>query len=189
MHRIIMNCPKGMYVDHRNGNGLDNRRCNLRICDRKGNAQNVRKKDTVGLTSKYKGVSLASDSSGRWEVGINVDKKHTYLGRFDSEVDAAKCYDRAAMSNYGEFANLNFPELMDEYLKDLTHTNYARVLYTAFGVTGTLKELYTLFHDKSVGYPAFIYRLKTLSLEEALLLSKGAKRYGKKNPPFLGDLY
>jgi hypothetical protein len=113
MHRQILDAAPGQAVDHKNGNGLDNRRCNIRISTRCGNQQNVAKRP--GLSSKYKGVCRRP--SGKWEASIYdgpVNRRgHAaarYLGRFDVELDAAMAYDAAARTSFGEFARLNFPD-------------------------------------------------------------------------------
>jgi hypothetical protein len=100
MHRMIMQPPKGMVVDHINGNGLDNRRCNLRICTREENAQNRRKH--VDGKSRFIGVSPCGN---KWQAFVG----HEYVGHFDDEVEAAKARDRKARELYGEHAWLNFP--------------------------------------------------------------------------------
>lgn len=104
MHRVILNTPHGMYTDHINGNGLDNRRCNLRICTLKQNQGNRKKGDRT--TSKYKGVCWATDGS-IWQSNISIKGKDVHLGRFKSEIDAAKAYDNAAKEYFGEFAKCN----------------------------------------------------------------------------------
>jgi hypothetical protein len=100
MHRLIMNPPKGMVVDHINGNGLDNRRCNLRICTQKENTYNSRER--VNGTSRFIGVSPRGN---KWQAKVG----RRYLGIFDDEVQAAKARDREAIRQYGEHAWLNFP--------------------------------------------------------------------------------
>lgn len=106
MHRLIMNAPKGMVVDHINGNGLDNRRCNLRICTRQQNAYNSRR---CRGTSQYKGVHFEK-ATGGWRATITCKGEHFNLGLFDDEVEAARAYDCKAIELFGEFAYLNFPE-------------------------------------------------------------------------------
>jgi hypothetical protein len=103
MHTYILNCPAGMIVDHINGNGLDNRRSNIRICTYQENAYN-RKKPTRGK-SRFKGVHLTKD--GKWQVEIKQNKKTIYVGRFSTEIEAARAYNAKALELHGEFANLN----------------------------------------------------------------------------------
>lgn len=108
MHRVL-ECPLGGYVvDHINGDGLDNRRENLRVCKNSENVRNGRKMNRE-TTSKYKGVSFDS-RSGRWAAQIRFNSVDYKLGLFESEVDAAKEFDTAARKYHGEFARLNFPE-------------------------------------------------------------------------------
>lgn len=106
MHRLIMNAMKGFDVDHINHNGLDNRRCNLRICTRRQNIRNTLKRFGSISTSKYKGVHWRKDSS-RWQARIFNGSRQVSLGHFDTEVDAAKAYNKAASEYFGEFAKLN----------------------------------------------------------------------------------
>ena len=105
MHRKIINAQEGQEIDHRNGNGLDNRRCNLRDCTRSQNNQNRHK--TKG-TSQYKGVSWYKNGN-KWRTEIMLNLKRYHLGYFNSEIEAAKSYDKKAKELFGEFALLNFP--------------------------------------------------------------------------------
>jgi len=106
MHRLITDAGKGEYVDHRNGDGLDNRLANLRICTNAENARNSRKRNVNSATSKYKGVTW-SKAHGKWIAQIKIDYKNIYLGIFQSERDAALAYNKAAEKSFGEFANIN----------------------------------------------------------------------------------
>ena len=110
MHRLIMNCPKGLEVDHINGDKLDNRRSNLRICTRQQNARNITVKKQ-NATSVYRGVSLNRQQGGRynyWFAAIKLNGKAMAIGTFKSELHAAMAYDIAAKELFGEYANLNF---------------------------------------------------------------------------------
>lgn len=109
MHRQIMNCPKNKMIDHINGDGLDNRKINLRVCTRSQNLMNS-KKPKDAKTSKYKGVCLSKQTDNHekcWRAEIRLNKKSIYLGAFYSETDAAKAYNKAAIKYFGEFAQLN----------------------------------------------------------------------------------
>jgi hypothetical protein len=110
LHREILGItdPK-IQVDHQDGNGLNNQRYNLRECNHSQNLHNSSKR--VNNTSGFKGVTL---QKGKWIATIRSNGKHTYLGQFGSPEDAAKAYDEAALKYYGEFANLNFPELREK---------------------------------------------------------------------------
>lgn len=103
MHRLILNTPDGVEVDHRNHNGLDNRRFNIRNCAHIENGYNRR---SHRGTSRYKGVSWLQ-SSHKWRAQITQNGKIEYLGCFDNEVDAAKKYNAAALKYHGRFACLN----------------------------------------------------------------------------------
>lgn len=104
MHRMIMGNPPGMEVDHRDGNGLNNRRNNLRICTRRQNAKNlpVNCKSTTG----FKGVSFRKDAN-LYEAHITTNRKRRRIGYFCYAIDAAKAYNEAALKEHGEFARLN----------------------------------------------------------------------------------
>lgn len=104
MHRLIMDAPADMQVDHINGDGLDNRKCNLRICSNSQNMMNGRKRKNG--TSKYKGVSYFK-RDGRWRAVISNFGKYTHIGYFDTEEEAAMAYNEIARNIFGEFAWLN----------------------------------------------------------------------------------
>lgn len=103
LHRVILDPPPGMVIDHINGDGLDNRRSNLRITTQSGNMANAR---SLRGSSRFKGVSFAK-GRGKWQAHIRLDGKSVSLGRFDSEEDAARAYDAAARDAFGEFALTN----------------------------------------------------------------------------------
>lgn len=107
LHKLIMNCPKGLVVDHINGNTLDNRKLNLRICTKLENQYN-QKKHKGNRHSKYKGVTFRKDLKSKpWESFIYNNYKSTRLGYFASEQEAAIAYNEAAKRVYGQFAKLN----------------------------------------------------------------------------------
>lgn len=103
MHRIIMGLSDGdpRWVDHRDGDGLNNRRDNLRICTPSQNRINARKNRG---TSKFKGVRLVA---GRWLASIGTRTSRKHLGSFDTEEAAAHAVDQAAKVLYGEFYRPN----------------------------------------------------------------------------------
>lgn len=105
LHREIMNAPRGVNVDHRNSDGLDDRRENLRLCSQSQNNMNRRK---LRGTSRYKGVSW-SRANKKWQTHIKINRKSMALGHFADETDAARAYDAAAIRLFGDFARLNFP--------------------------------------------------------------------------------
>lgn len=108
MHRQIMGLRIGdkQQVDHINGDGLDNRRSNLRLASARQNMSN-RRKLTVGL-SAYKGVNPRGPV-GPYRARIRVNGRLIHIGQYAVETDAARAYDCAATHYFGEFALLNFP--------------------------------------------------------------------------------
>lgn len=125
MHRLILGLDNNdpIKTDHKNGDGLDNRKCNLRLCTVEQNIHN--RKANKDSSSKYKGVWLNSlyphRSPNKWKAGIRpYNDKQIHLGYFDNEVEAAKTYDNKAKELWGVFAKLNFPETSEYRLKDLS---------------------------------------------------------------------
>ena len=111
MHRAILGAPKGYFADHRNRNPLDNRKRNLRICTIQQNAMN-RRPQNRSKTSKYKGVSLFKEND-KWRASIKTDKRDKHIGLYNTEIEAAKAYDKEAKKYFGEFAYLNFQNDLD----------------------------------------------------------------------------
>lgn len=103
MHREIMKAPDDLEVDHINGEKLDNRIVNLRLCTHSQNSKNTSKSSRN--TSSYKGVGKSSVN--RWQARIRVDGELLFLGSFESKEDAAKAYNEAALRHHGRFAKLN----------------------------------------------------------------------------------
>lgn len=107
MHRLILSPPGRVGVDHRNGNGLDNQKHNLRLANDSQNQANRR--NLTLNTSGFRGVCF-NKKSNRWQSQIKYLGKNLYLGLFDSIEDAARAYDAKAIELFGEFASPNFPE-------------------------------------------------------------------------------
>lgn len=102
MHRFVLGyIPEGKLVDHINGDTLDNRKVNLRICTNAQNQMNAKKQDINNASSIYKGVIKHKP----WRASI----ANTTIGYFDTEIEAAQAYDTKAVELYGDFAKLNFP--------------------------------------------------------------------------------
>lgn len=115
MHRQIMRrqlkaAGSGHEIDHRNHDGLDNRRRNLRVCTRGQNTHNRKNVIRRGGTSRFKGVCKHT-LTGYWRATIKIGDKQIHLGFYNSEVDAAYVYDNAAREYFGEFACTNFTEI------------------------------------------------------------------------------
>ena len=110
-HRLIMNCPKGLYVDHINHDTLDNRKCNLRICTNSEN--NINKfKIKKFTTSIYKGVTKTEYNTYKAEIRFNGT--HLRLGSFKTEDQAAIAYNIACLKYHGEFCRPNLNIMMQK---------------------------------------------------------------------------
>lgn len=112
MHRQLLGFPAGP-IDHVNGDGLDNRRCNLRACTITQNNANAIKRRRGGIaTSRFKGVRWSTAgryrAGGVWTARLHAHGVEHHLGCFASEVDAALEYDLAARAIFGRFARTNF---------------------------------------------------------------------------------
>lgn len=103
MHKVL---SPDVMVDHRDGNGLNNQRLNLRPATDAQNSRNTKKRN--GTTSRFKGVYWDKQHR-KWRTQIAVLPKRFHIGLFHSEEEAAKAYDSAAMRLFGEFAKTNFP--------------------------------------------------------------------------------
>lgn len=111
MHRAIMERVLGRTlkrtekVDHINGNGLDNRRENLRVVTHSQNLAN--RSITKKTANRFKGITQCK-RTGHWQAKIMVNYKTIYLGTYKTDEDAAKKYDWAAICYFGDNAKLNF---------------------------------------------------------------------------------
>lgn len=101
LHRFILNAKRGVYYDHRDCNGLNNQKDNLRECTLSENRGNSRKFTVTG--SKYKGVNRHKP----WSAHIMKNGKSVCLGYFESEDEAGIAYNKAAIDIFGEFARIN----------------------------------------------------------------------------------
>lgn len=113
LHRFLMDAPRGIQVDHINGDPLDNRKCNLRLCTNQENSRNrgKNKNNTLG----YKGVNrIKSGKEYRYQAGIGIGGGKLYIGLYKNIEDAARAYDEQAKKLHGEFARLNFPKQPDK---------------------------------------------------------------------------
>ena len=104
LHTLLVPYSDGLVVDHKNRNGLDNRRCNLRRCTQAQNHANGPK--YRNNTSGYKGVVWVGRAN-KYAAGISLNGKRKHLGYFVDPIDAAVAYNKAAFESWGEFAYLN----------------------------------------------------------------------------------
>ncbi len=123
MHRFVYELKTGIkltsnqHIDHLNNNGLDNRFENLRIATASNNAAN-KIVSNIKKSSKYKGVYWNKEKE-KWQVQIQYNYKKYNLGYFykDEEIEAAEIYDKKALTLFGEYAHINFPEA--NYVKEI----------------------------------------------------------------------
>lgn len=106
LHRLIAGAKRGQVVDHADGEGLNNRRSNLRVCSHVQNMQN--RKAAAGAACRFKGVTVAKDYRAKpYRAEIEAFGERMFLGSFLTDVEAAKAYDRAARIFHGKFARTN----------------------------------------------------------------------------------
>jgi hypothetical protein len=103
-----MNAPSNRFVDHINGDGLDNRRANLRLATAAQNNWNSKYGMGIG-TSRYKGVQWHKHRK-KWVAAISIDGQKKCLGYYSNEKEAARAFDKAAKERRGQFAVLNFAD-------------------------------------------------------------------------------
>ena len=103
MHREIMKASKGEQIDHIDKNGLNNHIINLRFCT---NAQNHQNSRLRGGSSYYRGVSKCGNCN-KWRADIKHKGKSIWLGNYNTEIEAAKAYNKKASELFGNFARMN----------------------------------------------------------------------------------
>lgn len=108
MHRELMRTPTGMKTDHKNHDGLDNRRSNLRIASSSQNGSHTRPRAN---STGYRGVYRTPKDHRPFVAQITVNRKLVHLGYHDTALAGALAYDAAAEKYHGEFATLNFPHV------------------------------------------------------------------------------
>jgi hypothetical protein len=106
MHRLVMDAKPGEIIDHINGDSLDNRKENLRLCTYSQNQQNTQSR---AGSSRYKGVSYIKRKN-LWKGSFQYEGVHYHCGIFKSEQECALAVDRKRLEVCKEFAVLNFPD-------------------------------------------------------------------------------
>lgn len=107
LHRWLMGASQGVQIDHKNRDTLDNRRStNLRLASCSENHANATGR------GGFKGVTF-DKARNKWKSQVGFRGTHLNIGRFDTEIEAARAYDRMAAHLFGQFALLNFPEEAD----------------------------------------------------------------------------
>jgi hypothetical protein len=107
LHRLLLGASSGVVVDHIDGNGLNNKRSNLRLCS---NKENVRYQTLSKMnTSGYKGVSIHKQTQ-KYRAQIRVNNRLMHLGLYTTKEEAAEAYNNAAIVHFGPFAKLNLIE-------------------------------------------------------------------------------
>jgi HNH endonuclease/AP2 domain len=128
LHRLVMDAPKGIKVDHRDGNTFDCRKANLRLATDNQNAFNRMPNTSMGgkpCASKYKGVSLER-RTGKWVSSIGHMRVLYHIGTFADEIKAAEAYDDFSHWLHGEFGFRNFPERAPREFKGTVDVKSAR---------------------------------------------------------------
>lgn len=109
MHRIIANAPNGILIDHINGDGLDNRKINLRFAT---NSQNQMNRKTSTSSCGFKGVVFCKNKISKpWKSQIVINKSYCFLGYYHTCNEAAMAYDFAAITLFGERSSTNFKSI------------------------------------------------------------------------------
>jgi len=117
LHRIITGAKKGEHVDHINGNKLDNRKSNLRICTQKENNRNTGPRRNKQIP-KYKGVYKSRSAIKPYRSQIYSDGIFTHIGLFETAEEAAEAYNEVAKELYGEYAYIN--KTQEQYAEEET---------------------------------------------------------------------
>lgn len=113
LHAFLMGYRDGFELDHRDGDGLNNRRENLRWATYAGNCSNRRKpRSGLGMSSPYKGVCWDRRAQ-KYKATVTSNGRCFYVGHYPTDEEAARARDALALKLHGEFARLNFPAAKD----------------------------------------------------------------------------
>lgn len=152
LHRLLLKATNidNKQIDHKNHDGLDNRKSNLRLSTQKENTWNQSKQERK-TSSRYKGVHYAKRYD-HFDAYINKDKKRKWLGAYHTEIGAAHAYNRAAIEMFGEFACLNNIDLPDDNsLIRGQEINYKKVIQLTMDGT-PIKIWNSMSEAKSEGF-------------------------------------
>jgi hypothetical protein len=113
MHRFILSAPSHLQVDHADGNGLNNRRSNIRLATV---SQQMANRNRPKNSRPFRGVRWVEEKK-KWRAEITADGKVRHIGYFDDPILAALAYDKKAVKHFGEFARPNFSDEEKEVLE------------------------------------------------------------------------
>lgn len=159
LHRQLMNAPPERWVDHWDGDTLNNRRSNLRYCTNSQNQCNQQVR--VDSKTGFRGVDHVP-SSPFYRAHIKIDGKKRYLGQFATAREAALAFDNAARSLHGDFARLNLPDIHEQPTRITSRTSKVRgvirvktgVFYVRFRIGGKLVQFGTYRDEITAGLAA-----------------------------------
>lgn len=134
LHRLLLDAPQGLCVDHINGDPLDNRRQNLRLCTHSENMRNRRIR-----SGQSKGVTWR-ERDGKWEASIKVDGVNHFLGQYHDKAEAVRTYDAIARHYHGRFARTNHPGTETMTLEGIRLSRAARVNHKTSRYIGVAKD-------------------------------------------------
>ena len=136
MHRIIMNCPKDKIIDHINGDGLDNRKENLRICTMSQNLGNskLRKDNKSGIKGVY-----WDKNRNKWIAQIKINYKKKCLGRFDNINEAKLAYEKASKLYHKKFASNGTLKINKKLQKEVNNIKLEKKERLYFNNTSGIK--------------------------------------------------
>lgn len=137
MHRVILGAPEGIEGDHIDGDGLNNRRSNLRLATRSQNGQNSH---VVLGKVPFRGVFQNAGQPDRYRAAIRHLGIRTYLGTYATPEEAARAYDTAAIQMHGEFASVNFPQPQRAVVPELMYKMATGIVLGIHELIGRLQR-------------------------------------------------
>jgi hypothetical protein len=190
LHREIVKAPKGMQVDHTNGNPLDNRRSNLRLCTPRQNSANRVK--ASNNTTGFIGVTYRADQPQRPYCAQHFDKKlgGGFSKYFRTAEEAAVYRDKQMIDKYGEFAGLNFPDGVPNEVRRIINESKKKPVVrrrnNSSGYRGVSFETKTTRWKKPWRVSIF-YQKKSLYIGNFATKEEGARARDKKAVELFGE--